>query len=205
MDVTQSEIDFANRALQACVDHGRQTRAAQLPAVEARKFDLMRQFYEMTTHHFLVGAMWRFGEQFELPVGARDRAFVCLIQLLVADGQSFEVAQRYVIDLKSSSLSADGKDNLAIACGYEFGDKEGALAAVFEQARNAPEVSGMPYRLIDRSKPIAAILSIAALVISLLMGRGWGEAIGTGIVVGLSTIGIALAIFWQIVREGKAK
>ena len=49
--------------------------------------------------------------------------------------------------------------------------KDGSLANVFEAFRNVPEVSGAPYRLLDRSKPVAAILAIAGLVISLLFGR----------------------------------
>lgn len=57
-----------------------------------------------------------------------------------------------------------------------------------------------PYRLLDRSKPIAGILAIAGVAISLLLGRSWAEVFGVGIVLGVSTLGIALAIYWQMVN-----
>lgn len=203
MDTTP-DSEFATQALEACIEHGRHILAAQLPLVEAGHFDLLRNFKEMTIQYFLVGVMWRFGEQFDLPVDARDRAFACLTQILVSDGMNFKAAKRRVVELRETARAPDGQDNLAMSIGYEAGDKDGALAAIFEQARNSAVVSGAPYRLIDRSKPVAAILAVAALTISVLMGRGWGEALSIGIIVGLSTLGIALAIYWQMMRDNRS-
>lgn len=66
--------------------------------------------------------------------------------------------------------------------------------------RNEPIVSGAPYRLLDRSKPIAIILGIAGFAVSLVIDRTLGESIGIGIVIGLTTFGIALVIYRKMIK-----
>jgi hypothetical protein len=200
MDATEPDTDFAAHAIEASVEHARRVLAAQLSIVEARNYDFMPDFKKMKIEHYLVGVMWRFGEQFDLPTSPRDRGFVCLMQILVNEGMSLRVAKRRIAYLNETSRTADGEDNLAIAVGHEAGEKEGALATIFDQFRNKPMVSGAPCRLIARSKPIAAILSIAGLAISALIGRSWGEALGVSIVIGISTLAIARAIWGQMVK-----
>ena len=201
MGITNSDSDFATHVLEACVQHGRQMLASQLPLAEAKNYDFVPAFKKMATHLYLLGVMWRFGEQFELPTEARDRGFICLMSMLISDGMNPKDAQRRIAYLNGISRTADGKDSLAIAVGYETGDREGALAAVFDQFRNVSGLSGAPWRLIDRSKPVAVILAIAGVVISLLLGRSWGEALGVGIVVSVSILAIALAIYHQMTKD----
>lgn len=54
--------------------------------------------------------------------------------------------------------------------------------------------------MLNRSKPIAAILALAGLVISLLFGRNWVEAIGVGVVLGVGTLAVALVIFRKTIK-----
>lgn len=195
-----SDTEFTTAVLDACVGHARQMLASQLPMVEVRSYDFMPSFREMTTQLYLAGVMWRFGEQFDLPTEARDRAFLCLVLMLTADGMSFKQAKDRAAHLNQISRSTDGSDTLAIAVGHKASEGDGTLASVFDQFRGVPEVSGAPYRLLDRAKPIAAILAVAALLISVLVGTSWWPALSIAIVVGMSTLGIALAIYHQMVK-----
>jgi hypothetical protein len=195
-----SDTELAAAVLDACVAHARQMLATQLPKVAAGGYDFMPSFKEMTTQLYLAGVMWRFGEQFDLPTSPRDRAFICLLSMLVADGMSFKKAQGRIAHLNQISRNPEGSDTLVIAVGYKATEGDGSLAAVLDQFRNARKVSGAPYRLLDRAKPTAAILAVAALLISLLVGTSWGAALGIGIVVGVSTLGIALAIYRQMIK-----
>ena len=200
MTATEHESTVALRVIEACVDHARHLLASQLPTVESRRYDFMPSFKEMTTQLYLAGAMWRFGEQFDLPTAARDRGFVCLMAMLVSDGMNAKQAQSRIAHLNEISRTSTGQDTLVIAAGYGAKNADDSLATVFDTFRGIPEVSGAPYRLLDRSKPVAAILAVAGLVIALLVGRSWGEALGVGVVLGVATLAIALAIYRQAVK-----
>jgi len=201
--MSTSETDYAIpvQVIESCVVHGNDLLAAQLPAVEAQNYDYMPAFKEMTIHFFLIGVMWRYGEQFDLPTCARDRAFICLAQKLINEGMSFRVAKKRIAFLKSYSRSSDGNDNRALAIAHEAGDKEGALVAIFDTFRNNPEASGARWRFISRTKPVAAILAIAGLAVSMLLGTSLVQAIGIGIVIGISTLAIGMAIFSQMGKK----
>lgn len=193
--------EYATRVLKACIEHGRNLLTLQLKEVEGRNYDFEPHFQKLITEIFLVGVMWRFGEQFDLPTNARDRAFVCLMQMLVTDGMSLNAAKQRIRMLNEFSRDKDGSDGFAISVAYKAGEKEGALAAIFDEYRKSPGASGAPYRLVDRSKPIAAILAIAGIAISLLIDRSWGEALGIGLVLGLATFSIALALYHQMIKK----
>lgn len=202
MVTANSEVSLAASVITACVEHGRRMLNSQLPLVRERNYDFTPIFVKMATQLYLVGVMWRFGEQFDLPTNARDRGFICLMSMLIDDGLSSKNAQRRIAYLNQISRDAKGRDVLAIAAGYRSVEGDAALASVFDHFRNAPEVSGAAYRLLERTKPIAAILAGAAIGISLLVGGSWGVALGVGIVVGVSVLGIGLAIYRQMVRRG---
>ncbi len=200
MTATESDTTIALQVIEACVAHARRALASQLPIVESRNYDFMPSFKELTIQLYLAGVMWRFGEQFDLPTGARDRGFVCLMSMLVRDGLSAKEAQLRIAKVNEMSRNDQGQDTLAIAAGYRAEDADGSLASVLDTFRDIPELSGGPYRLLDRSKPIAAILAAAGLVISLLLDRSWGVALGIGVVLGATTLAIALAIYRQAVK-----
>jgi hypothetical protein len=202
MVTANPDVKFAASVIDACVEHACQMLTSQLPLVQSRNYDFTPSFKEMATQLYLAGVMWRFGEQFDLPTNARDRSFICLMSMLIGDGLSSKKAQRRIAHLNQISRTADGQDALAFAAGYRAVERDGTLASVFDHYRSVPEVSGAPYRLLDRAKAIAAILAGAAIGISLLVGSSWGVALGIGVVVGVSTLGIALAIYWQMVGRG---
>jgi len=197
---TESESAFALQVLDACVAHGRQLLASQLPALESQKLDLMPSLRDVATQLYLAGAMWRFGERFDLPSAARDRGFICLMSMLISDGMNADKAQKRVAELNRLSRSSEGHDLPAIVSGYaaQFGD--GSLATLFVTFLADPKAAGAPYRLLDYSKPVAAILTAAGFGIALLLGRSFGEACGVGLVLGISTLGCALAIYWRMVK-----
>lgn len=149
----------------------------------------------MVTELYLVGVMWHFGEQFDLPTPARDRAFICLMHMLIADGASWRSAKRRIRMLNSLARDEKGEDSLALHIGYEAGDREGALVAILDQYRDAPGAAAMPYRLIEISKPIAAVITVAGIAIALLLGRSWAESIGVGLVAGIAVLVTASLIF----------
>ena len=150
------DTEFAEGVIEKCVAHARALLALQLPAVEAKNFDFAPSFRKMGTELYLVGIMWRFGEQFDLPTQPRDRAFLCLMHMLIADGASWRAAKKRISVLNSYSRDERGEDILAIRVAYEAGDREGALAAILEQYRNTPAAAA-PYKMIEISKPVAAI------------------------------------------------
>lgn len=201
---TDSETEYANEVLNSCFIYATQLLSAQLPAVEDCKFDYLPEFKKILIHSYLIGVMWRFGEQFDQDrlVGARDRAFVTLAKSLVdVEGMSLKNAMSRTAWLNSISVQADGQPSLAISVGYEAGEKEGALLTLFKYYRNDPRVAGAAFRLVDRAKPVSGILSIASIIISLLLGIDWVKALGIGVVIGFSTLAIAIAIHRQMIKK----
>lgn len=193
MEVANTE--YAKDVIEKCVSHARALLALQLPAVEAKKFDFAPHFRKMITELYLVGVMWRFGEQFDLPTQPRDRAFLCLMYMLVTDGAGERAAKKRIRTLNTYSRDDKGEDSLALRVGYEAGDREGALAAILEQYRNVPGASAAPYRVIEMFKPVAAVLAVAGVAVALLLGRSWGESLGVGLILGVATLVTGSLIF----------
>ncbi len=190
-----ADTEFAKSVMEKCVSHARALLACQLPAVEAKNYNFAPEFRKMVTELYLVGVMWRFGEQFDLPTQPRDRAFLCLMYMLITDGASEGAAKKRIQALNSYSSDEKGEDSLALRVGYEAGDREGALAAILEQYRNLPAASAAPYRLIEISKPVAAVIVVAGGTVALLLGRSWGESLGVGLVLGIAVLVAASLIF----------
>lgn len=190
-----TDTEFSKDVIEKCVSHARALLALQLPAVEAKNYNFAPEFRKMVTELYLVGVMWRFGKQFDLPTQPRDRAFLCLMHMLIADGASWRVAKKRIRTLNSYSRDEQGADSLPLHVGYEAGEREGALAAIMEQYRNAPAASATPYRVIEISKPIAAVIAVAGIAIASLLGRSWAESFGVGLVAGIAVLVAASLIF----------
>ncbi len=199
MSLTDTEL--AKSVIEGCVSHARDLLALQLSAVDAKHFDFAPHFRKMVTELYLVGVMWRFGEQFDLPTQPRDRAFICLMHMLIADGASWRAAKRRIRMLNSYSRDEKGEDSLAVRVAYEAGDREGALATIFDQYRNTPGAAAAPYRLIEISKPVAAVIAVAGLAIALLLGRSWAESFGVGLVAGIAVLVTASLIFRKMTGQ----
>lgn len=202
--ISEPHLTRAELVLQACVKHAREQLAKQMPLVYERKFDFMPQFQTAITRLYLVGLMWKYGEKYDLPTAPRERAFICLIQLLTEDGMSMPDAQKEAANLHGLSRRDDGSENPVLTKAYEWGTDDGALAIILEMFRNDPKVAGSPYRMLDRAKPIAAIVGVASFGIAMLLDRSIEIAVGIGIVVWLAGLGIGLAIHRQMVRTTSA-
>ena len=196
----QIQSELAAVVVDACITHARQMLASQTQAHAHQRLDLMPSLKEMATQLYLAGVMWRFGEDVDLPTKPRDRGFICLLAMLVADGMSYQKAQERVAYLNNLSTNADGGDNPTILAGYNAAIGDGSLAAMLAGLGGMPGASGAPWRLLDLSKSIAAILTCAALLISKLLGSSWLTAIGVGCVLGIATLGVALIVHKQMVK-----
>jgi len=190
-----ADNELAKEVIEKCTSHAYALLALQLPAVEAQNYDFTPAFRKMITELYLVGVMWRFGEQFDLPTHPRDRAFICLMQMLIDSGVSWRAAKRHIRRLNSCSRDEKGEDSLALRIGYEVGDREGALVAIMEKYRNTPAILATSWRVIEISKPIAVVIAISGIGIALLLGRSWVESFGVGLVAGIAVIVTASIIF----------
>jgi len=190
----------AIQAIDACVAHARQMLESQLPIVDARNYDFAPGLKEMGTQIYLAGVMWRFGEQFDLPTAAHERGFLCLSAMLISDGMNPSQAQKRVAQLYEMSRTPSANYARGIMYGYNATKGDGSLAALLDMFRDAPEVSGARFRFINRWRLVAAILAVAGVVISLVLNRSWGEAIGVGVVLGVVTVAIAMVGYHQKVK-----
>lgn len=151
--------------IDVCVQHARDILASQLPQIKDKGYDFAPPFRQMTIQLYLVGVMWRRGERLGLPVDARDHAFLALQSMLVNDGMSKKQAQKRVAFLSSMSRVEGGADTLAVAMGYEAKSDDDSMAALFEEYRQEPRVSGALWRLFERGKKVMFIGgAIAAFV-----------------------------------------
>ena len=198
--MAEEHFSVAEMVMNALVKHGRDVVAQQRPAVEASNFDFLPRFLTQATHMFVIGAMWRFGEKYDISMEPRDRALVAFIKGVIEEGVNPEEAKRLGGDLSEQTKTPSGGMHPIVKAGYDEGTKEGRLAQVLEQFMKVPEVAGAPYRLLDRAKPISLILGIATAAVTLLLGRDIWTAIGIGIVVGAASIAIALAIYRQMIK-----
>ena len=198
MDTSQEDID-ASDCIEACVQYSRDVLSFQTPKIIEKKFDFGPYVQEMITDLFLTGVMWRYSEQFEYSTSARDRAFLCLMYYYVSNGMSERKAKKRMQEMYKISRDKNGEDTLAISIGHEYGDKEGALAEVLEQLRDAPEVAGSTHRMLRIVKASSVVLSFTGFLIALLVGRNLLESLGIGIIVGVSVLIIGSKYYYILI------
>ncbi len=186
MATLRTDTEIATSILNACVEDARRMLSSQTSMLEGKTYDFMPGFEEMTTHLYLAGVMWRIGEQFDLPTTAKERGFVSLLPILSSSGMSAEKAQRRIAELYQTAGGSSDKIHPVVSVGYNAVEGDGSLARLFDQFRADPKISGAPFRLLDRAKPIAAVLGIASFAISVLVGMGWVVSLGVGLVIAVS-------------------
>jgi hypothetical protein len=185
--------------MQAMVKHANDVMALQGPRVEEAKFDFMPQFLHQAIELFVFGAILRFGERYECSIPQKDRAVIALIRHLMNQGISEKDAKDRAWSTHQMSTRPSGDHPIAVA-GFEGALVEGKLAQVLGQFRAIPEVSGAPYRMLDRAKPISLILGVAACAVALLVGQNLFAALGIGVVVGGASIAIARVLYSQMIK-----
>jgi hypothetical protein len=132
----------------------------------------------MTIQLYLVGVMWRRGEDLGLATDPREHAFAALQSMLVIDGMKPKEAQRRIVFLRDMS-KVEGGDSLAVATGYTADLGDNSMLTLFDEYRNDARVSGALWRLFERGKKVmliggatAAFLAIWAATLLLPKSEG---------------------------------
>jgi len=191
----------ADLALSAAIQGARSMLATQQPMVDAAGFDYSPVFTTMITRLYLMGVMWRLAEGFDLPLEPRLRNSPSMQGYLVGEGMNERRAALAVQQLNGIARPNDHSDDPVVLAGYHADLGDGSLAQALQAFRNEPQAAGRPWRIIDRSKPIAAAIAVVAFVLALALGQSWPVSIGVGVVAGIIPLGIALGVFHWITRR----
>ncbi len=196
--------------LDTCAQHGREILASQLLLIKDRGYDFAPQFRQMTIQLYLVGVMWRHGEELGLTMDARDHAFAALHSILIGDGMKKKDADQRITFLRSMSRLEDGGDTLAIAVGYQAAPGDAGLTTVFDEYLDETRVSGALWRLYDRGKKImfiggGAAAFVAIWFVTLFMPDSSGIAILTVGVVAAALVVIPTFLIGILIYRKKSK
>ena len=208
--MNDTKIDPETSMLDTCAQHGREILASQLLLIKDKGYDFAPQFRQMTIQLYLVGAMWRHGEELSLTMDARDHAFAALHSILIGDGMKKKDADQRIAFLRSMSLLEDGVDTLAIAAGYQAAPGDADLTTVFDEYLNEVRVSGALWRLYDRGKKImfiggGAAAFVAIWSVTLFLPDSSGIAILTAGVVAAALVVIPAFLIGILIYRKKIK
>ncbi|TSA52574.1 MAG: hypothetical protein D4R40_02145 [Nitrosomonadaceae bacterium] len=208
--MNDTKIDPETSMLDTCAQHGREILASQLLLIKDKGYDFAPQFRQMTIQLYLVGAMWRHGEELGLTMDARDHAFVALHSILIGDGMKKKGADQRIAFLRSMSRLEDGVDTLAIAAGYQAAPGDADLTTVFDEYLNEVRVSGALWRLYDRGKKImfiggGAAAFVAIWSVTLFLPDSSGVAILTAGVVAAALVVIPTFLIGILIYRKKIK
>ncbi len=196
--------------LDTCAQHGREILASQLLLIKDKGYDFAPQFRQMTIQLYLVGVMWRHGEELDLTMDARDHAFAALHSILIGDGMKKKGADQRIVFLRSMSRLEDGVDTLAIAAGYQAAPGDADLTTVFDEYLDEVRVSGALWRLYDRGKKImfiggGAAAFVAIWSVTLFLPDSSGIAILTAGVVAAALVVIPTFLIGILIYRKKIK
>jgi hypothetical protein len=165
--MNEAKTETGALPIDICVQHAREILASQLPQLKDKGYDFAPPFRQMTIQLYLVGVMWRCGENLHLPIDARDYAFQALESMLISDGLSKKEAQKRIAFLSSMSKVEGGADTLAVAMGYEATLNDNSMVSLFDEYRHETKVSGALWRLFERGKRIMFIGGTAAAFVTI--------------------------------------
>lgn len=153
--------------MDACIEHAREVKAAQLELIKSKDYDFAPEFNDMTIQLYLFGVMWKFAENLGNTDDARELAFAALRTMLLQDGMPKQKVGKRIGFLKKMSKIEDDHNALAVAIGYESEPGDNSLAEVFDHYIDDMQVSGAFWRLYDRGRKIMLYggLFIAFIVI----------------------------------------
>lgn len=150
-----------------CVQHGEEILASQLLLIKNKEYDFAPPFREMTIHLYLVGVMWRHGENLNLSTNPREHAFASLHTMLVKNGMSDKNAKKRIEFLGNMSQTEDNSDTLVVTSGYQAMLDDNSLAMILEEYRDEMRVSGALWRFYNRGKKIMFIGGAVAAFIAI--------------------------------------
>jgi hypothetical protein len=208
--MNDTKIDPETSMLDICAQHGREILASQLLLIKDKGYDFAPQFRQMTIQLYLVGAMWRHGEELGLTIDARDHAFAALHSILIGDGMKKKDADQRIAFLRSMSRLEDGVDTLAIATGHQATPSDADLTTVFDEYLNEVRVSGALWRLYERGKKImfiggGAAAFVAIWSVTLFLPDSSGVAILTAGVVAAALVVIPTFLIGILIYRKKIK
>ncbi len=150
-----TEENFGEEILDACIKHTKEVLAEQLPHIKDKKYDFAPQFKDLTIQLYLVGVMQQFYDQYEASTSdAQEKAFDALYHMMVKDGVKAKRAKNRVAFVKQMSVLDDGDEALALALGYESKPGDRSLAEVFDHYVGETRVSKGLWNYYDRGKII---------------------------------------------------
>lgn len=150
-----------------CVQYGEKVLASQLPHVESKGYDFAPPFREMTIHFYLIGVMWRHGEDLDLVTNPREHALASLHKMLVKTGMSHKNAEKRIALLKNMSQEEENGELLAVTAGYQAKQDDNSLDIIFEEYRDEISVSGALWRFYNRGKKFMFIGGGAAAFLAI--------------------------------------
>lgn len=214
--MSETKTDASTSATDICVQHARDMLALQLPKIKEKKYDFAPEFRQMTIQLYLLGVMWRCGENLGLSEDAREHAFSALEAMLIGDGMKKKQAQQRIAFLRNMSRVQDGADMQeahAVAVGYKAEAGDDSLAAIFDEYVDEARVSGAFWRLYDRGKKImfigggiAAFVTIWAVTIFLPKTEGidvLAAGLAAAALVVVPTFLIGLLIYRLKIKKSK--
>ena len=150
MDNIKPESDLSTHDI--CVQYGEKILASQLSHVESKGYDFAPPFREMTIHLYLIGVMWRHGENLDSVTNPREHALASLHKILVKTGMSDKNAEKRIALLKNISQGEESGEILAVTAGYQAEPDDNSLDIFFNEYRDETRVSGALWRFYSRGK-----------------------------------------------------
>lgn len=150
-----------------CVQHGQEILASQLPHVESKGYDFAPPFREITIHLYLIGVMWRHGENLNSVADPREHALISLHKMLVKTGISDKSAEKRIALLQNMIQQEENGETFAVAAGYKAKQNDNSLSMVFEEYRDEKRVSGSLWRFYNRGKKFMFIGGGAAAFLAI--------------------------------------
>lgn len=140
--------------MEACIEHAKEIKAAQLESIRTKNYDFAPEFRDMTIQLYLFGVMWKLAETLGNRDGARELAFAAMKTMLIQEGWRPKRAEKRIEFLRKMTKLEDNHDALAVIVGYESVADDNSLAEVFDHHVDDTQVSGAFWRLYDRGRKI---------------------------------------------------
>lgn len=165
MEDIKPETDISTHDI--CVLYGEKILASQLSHVESKGYDFAPPFREMTIHLYLIGVMWRHGENLDSVTNPREHALASLHKMLVKTGMSNKNAEKRIALLKNLSQEEESSETLAVTAGYQAKQDDNSLDMIFDEYRDETRVSGSLWRFYNRGKKFMFIGGGAAAFLAI--------------------------------------
>lgn len=214
--MSDTKTDAPATTADICIQRARDMLALQLPKIKVKRYDFAPEFRQMTIQLYMLGVMWRCGENLGLSEDPREHAFAALQSMLISDGMKEKQAQQRIAFLRNMSRVQDDTgthDADAVLVGYDAEADDDSLTGIFDGYLDEVRVSGAFWRLYDRGKKImfigggiAAFVTIWAVTIFLPKTEGidvLAAGLAAAALVVVPTFLIGLLIYRLKIKKSK--